>query len=194
MVPRAGGRTSQGRGPAPTPDGGPGRFRPAREGAPPAQGRPVPRGGGRTQQGARQLERTGGRTQQSHGNVDATADALGADRDRGGPPGSPTSATAPPGQASSPGTARSAPARVPSKTSVAKVTHQGAGLLVAAFVWPLGVNLLKGGPGQMWGWVKAKFINQPYTGAAGSGTGGSAGGGRHGRKPGGGPGKKKKKG
>ncbi len=147
MVPRAGGRTSQGRGPAPTPDGGPGRFRPARQGAPPAQGRPVPRAGGRTQQGGRQLERT----------------------------------------------ARSAPARVPSKTSVAKVSHQGAGLLVAAFVWPLGVNLLKGGPGQMWGWVKAKFINQPYTGAAGSGTGGSAGGGRHGRKPGGGPGKKKRK-
>ena len=181
MATRAGGRTSQGRGPAPTPDGGPGRFRPARQGAPPAQGRPVPRAGGRTQQGGRQLERTGGRTQQG----------TGGGRDV--QPGSPTSATAPPGQASSPGTARSAPARVPSKTSVAKVTHQGAGLLVAAFVWPLGVNLLKGGPGQMWGWVKAKFINQPYTGAAGSGTGGSAGGGRHGRKPGGGPGKKKRK-
>jgi hypothetical protein len=39
---------------------------------------------------------------------------------------------------------------------------EGAGALLALFLYPLAVNLLNGGPAQMWGWVKAKWLNQPY--------------------------------
>src|SRR5579859_6553439 len=72
------------------------------------------------------------------------------------PPGGPASSKPTSSRAGSP----------TSRTST--VTQQGAGLLVAAFAWPIGVNLLKGGPGAMWGWIKAKFINQPYSGPGAS--------------------------
>lgn len=44
-----------------------------------------------------------------------------------------------------------------------RVADQASGLVVAMFAYPLVLHLLLGGPGRMWGWVKAKFINQPYT-------------------------------
>src|SRR5579859_7896487 len=85
------------------------------------------------------------------------------------PSPSTSTSTAP---AASPATARpstsstSSTPRGSGKPVTATVTEQGAGLLVALFAWPLGVNLLRGGPPRMWGWIKAKFINQPYTGVA----------------------------
>lgn len=50
---------------------------------------------------------------------------------------------------------------------------EGAGALLALFAYPLAVNLLLGGPAQMWGWVKAKWVNEPYGGQA-SGAAGPA--------------------
>lgn len=52
--------------------------------------------------------------------------------------------------------------------------------MLALFAYPLLVNLLKGGPAQMWGWVAAKWANKPYgaaTGAGGPGAGTALGGG-----------------
>ena len=44
------------------------------------------------------------------------------------------------------------------------VTEQiGGGLLAFFVVWPLVMNLLKGGPPQMLGWLKSKLINEPYS-------------------------------
>jgi hypothetical protein len=43
------------------------------------------------------------------------------------------------------------------------------------FIYPLVLNLVKGGPAQMWGWIKAKYLNQPYT-AGSRGTAGAAAG------------------
>ena len=37
--------------------------------------------------------------------------------------------------------------------------EEPAGWLVALFAYPLAVNLLKGGPKQMWAWIDAKFTN-----------------------------------
>lgn len=37
--------------------------------------------------------------------------------------------------------------------------EEPSGWLVALFAYPLAVNLLKGGPPQMWDWIKAKFTN-----------------------------------
>jgi hypothetical protein len=39
----------------------------------------------------------------------------------------------------------------------------GGGLLAFFVVWPLVMNLLRGGPPQMLGWIKAKLINEPYS-------------------------------
>lgn len=44
--------------------------------------------------------------------------------------------------------------------------HEGAGALLALVVYPLAINFLRGGTAQMWGWVKAKALNQPYAGRA----------------------------
>ena len=44
------------------------------------------------------------------------------------------------------------------------VAVDGAGAFLAVFAYPLFLNLLKGGPAQMWGWVRAKWTNQPYAG------------------------------
>ena len=46
---------------------------------------------------------------------------------------------------------------------------QGAGAFLALFAYPLLLNLLDGGPSQMWGWVQAKFVNKPFGGASNSG-------------------------
>ena len=41
--------------------------------------------------------------------------------------------------------------------------EQVGGSIVAFFVaYPLALNLLKGGPPRMWGWIKAKWVNEPY--------------------------------
>jgi hypothetical protein len=49
------------------------------------------------------------------------------------------------------------------------IVSEGAGAMLAVFLYPLLINLLNGGPPQMWGWVKAKFINEPYGGATPAG-------------------------
>lgn len=54
------------------------------------------------------------------------------------------------------------------------MAEQASGALLALFAWPLLLNLVRGGPPQMWGWLKAKFINQPYGSAAPAGTQGQA--------------------
>jgi len=43
--------------------------------------------------------------------------------------------------------------------------------MLALFLYPLLVNGLQGGPAQAWGWVKAKWINQPYGGGNAGGPG-----------------------
>lgn len=37
-----------------------------------------------------------------------------------------------------------------------------AGVLLALVVYPILANLLIGGPGRAWGWITAKWINEPY--------------------------------
>lgn len=62
-----------------------------------------------------------------------------------------------------------APAPAPvTVTTGGGVGQETGGALVALFLWPLIFNLVKGGPAQMWGWVKAKFVNEPYS-ASGAG-------------------------
>jgi hypothetical protein len=43
---------------------------------------------------------------------------------------------------------------------------EGSGAFLALFVYPLVLNFLRGGQGRAWGWVKAKWVNQPYGAAA----------------------------
>ena len=47
--------------------------------------------------------------------------------------------------------------------STGGAAHQAGGAVLALFLWPLILNLVRGGTGQMWGWVKAKFVNEPYS-------------------------------
>jgi hypothetical protein len=63
-----------------------------------------------------------------------------------------------------PGTAAPSQAAVSVPGDSGGWSEQAGGGLLALFLWPLVFNLVKGGPGQMWGWVKAKFINEPYSG------------------------------
>lgn len=51
--------------------------------------------------------------------------------------------------------------------------QDGAGVLLALFVYPLGVHLIKGGPAEMWAWVKAKWLND--TGASSAAAHGGGG-------------------
>lgn len=37
-----------------------------------------------------------------------------------------------------------------------------AGLLLGFVLWAAGLNLLRGGPAQLRGWLAAKFVNRPY--------------------------------
>lgn len=39
------------------------------------------------------------------------------------------------------------------------MTHDGAGALLALFLYPAALHLIKGGPGEMWAWVRAKWAN-----------------------------------
>lgn len=48
-------------------------------------------------------------------------------------------------------------------TGGGSIGQETGGALLVLFLWPLTFNLVKGGPAQMWGWIKAKFINQPYS-------------------------------
>jgi hypothetical protein len=54
-----------------------------------------------------------------------------------------------------------------------------SGAILAMFLYPMGFALLKGGPDRMWGWIKAKFFNEPYSAAAGPAPGAGAGSGRN---------------
>lgn len=51
------------------------------------------------------------------------------------------------------------------------IGQQAGGAVLALFLWPMVWNLVQGGPGQMWGWIKAKWINEPYAGGPGIATG-----------------------
>jgi hypothetical protein len=107
------------------------------------------------------------------------------------PPGSkpagarPSSATAPPtasppnpgsGSAVQGGTAPAA--RQPRTLSMPTLPFdsggagsQIAGGLLAVFLWPMLFNTVKGGPPQLWGWIKAKWINEAYQPGRGQGPG-----------------------
>jgi hypothetical protein len=71
-------------------------------------------------------------------------------------PGSSSMPAAPDGSGTEPGPEPS-PGSATNRAAV-----EGAGAFLALFAIPLLVNLLEGGPAQMWGWVKAKWLNQPY--------------------------------
>lgn len=53
---------------------------------------------------------------------------------------------------------------------------EGSGAFLAFFIYPLVLNFLRGGQGRAWGWVKAKWVNEPYGAAApaSASSGGSA--------------------
>lgn len=147
---RPAGRTQQGYTPQPEREA-PGQVRPA-PGSPPAPARAVPRRGGRTQQGDRQTARAGGRTQQATGNY----------RPGFGPPVTAPKPTGAAPRAPKPNDRGRAPS-----SRLAKVRRNGAGALLALFLYPPFLNLLKGGPEQMRGWFAAKWINQPYQPSSG---------------------------
>lgn len=144
MAARTGGRTQQGKAPAQDATTAPAGFGPATgsapDGPPPAG---PPRTGGRTQQGTQRGARSASKTP-----------AAGGGANTGGGQSASRGAASPPAGSGGRG---------------GKVTDYGGGLVVAAFAWPLGLNLLKGGPAQMWGWVKAKFLNEPYAGSVTTG-------------------------
>jgi hypothetical protein len=54
-----------------------------------------------------------------------------------------------------------------------------AGGLLALFLYPIGLNLVLGGPSQAAGWIRAKFINEPFgkpvAARGGTGAGGKTG-------------------
>lgn len=50
----------------------------------------------------------------------------------------------------------------PRGSATNRAAVEGAGAFLALFAIPLIVNLIEGGPAQMWGWVKAKWLNEPY--------------------------------
>lgn len=63
----------------------------------------------------------------------------------------------------------------PRRSRLAGGTAEGAGAFLALFAYPLLANLLQGGPAQMWGWVRAKWVNQPWGGPSAPGPAPSAG-------------------
>lgn len=88
-----------------------------------------------------------------------------SDPDYDGPaPAEPSTAPDAPGASPAPAAGTSGPP--PSRGGMAE---QASGALLALIAWPLLLNLVRGGPAQMWGWIKAKWINQPYGNAAPSG-------------------------
>lgn len=97
-------------------------------------------------------------------------------RNPGGPAPAPDDATAelPAAEPAAAGPAAAEPAAPRRLTLSSTVSGNPSGAFLALFAWPLTFNLLRGGPRQMWGWVAAKFINQPY-GQAAAGAGPAAG-------------------
>lgn len=91
----------------------------------------------------------------------------------------PAAAAAAPSPApSSSATAAAAPAAPSSSSSPAAARSfgvEGAGAFLALFCYPMLVNLLSGGPAQMWGWIRAKWINQPYGAVSSAGPTATAG-------------------
>jgi hypothetical protein len=106
----------------------------------------------------RQARATGSRERQAYeaGQVEAAErQAARADPSAGGasgaaPGGTPTR---PPGR----------PSRASGAAPRASVVDNGAGFLLGLFGYALLINWIRGGPGQSWAWVKAKFVNQADT-------------------------------
>ncbi len=75
----------------------------------------------------------------------------------------------------------------PSTSSGFDAGDAGGFLLVALFLWPIGINLLRGGPAQATAWLAAKFVNKPAAASSGTGSFGPppSGGGQVGQLPGG---------
>lgn len=91
----------------------------------------------------------------------------------------PAAAAAAPAAAQASSTAAAAAPSSPSSSSSTSSARsfgvEGAGAFLALFCYPLLANLLSGGPAQMWGWVRAKWTNQPYGGVGSSGPTASTG-------------------
>lgn len=66
-----------------------------------------------------------------------------------------------------------APAAAPARS--VNFGSEGSGVFLALFIYPIAINFLKGGQAQAWGWVKAKWLNQPYGTAAPAKSGGGGG-------------------
>lgn len=62
----------------------------------------------------------------------------------------------------------SSPGPAPRGTATRSAATEGAGIFLALVFYPILVNFLNGGPKQVAGWIKAKWINVPYQGGAGS--------------------------
>lgn len=62
----------------------------------------------------------------------------------------------------------SSPSSAPKGTATRSAATEGAGIFLALVLYPVLVNFLNGGPKQVAGWIKAKWINVPYQGGAGS--------------------------
>lgn len=73
------------------------------------------------------------------------------------PKASPKASPSSSGSPSSPGSA-------PKGTATRSAATEGAGAFLALVLYPVLVNFLNGGPKQVAGWFKAKWINEPYSG------------------------------
>lgn len=113
----------------------------------------------------------GRRPPRDQGTRDELAAARARTRQRPRPPPA-TSPTAPlpaaaadePSSAPAPASPSAGPA--PSSGGRASFGSEGAGAFLALLVYPLVVNFLLGGQARAVGWIKAKWINQPYNTSA----------------------------
>lgn len=76
-----------------------------------------------------------------------------------------SSASSAPAEGGSPSAAGESPAPS-SASSPRSFGTDGAGAFLALVIYPLIINFLQGGTAQMLGWVKAKWVNEPYAGRA----------------------------
>jgi hypothetical protein len=127
------------------------------------------------QVGANVRDAPGAREAYDFGLEELAEDRRGAPADDG----EATGASAPKGRSAS---SRIRSAGGDASTGVGKVAalrgpglaNDGAGFVLGLVLYALVLNYLQGGAGQVRGWMKAKFLNQPWGGAAPAG-GGDAG-------------------